>query len=467
MSNHREERDSLGSVRVPKDCYWGAQTQRSVMNFAIGTESMPWELIDAFAIQKIAAATCNHRLGLLDKKICDAIVRAASKIREGSVRDQFPLKVWQTGSGTQTNMNMNEVISNLAIESLGGTRGSKDPIHPNDHCNMSQSSNDSFPTAMHIATARMVHDVVLPAFDSFIASLAAKEREFASIIKIGRTHTQDATPLTLGQVFSAYGSHVSSHRDHIARCLDGVTMLAQGGTAVGTGLNAPQGFDEMMAKEISALTKIKFRPAHNKFAALASHDGISQLASVLSSAAAVLLKIGNDIRLLASGPRSGLGELILPALEPGSSIMPGKVNPTQCEALTQVAAQVIGNSTTITVACSHGQFELNVFKPVVIYNMLQSLRLIADAMNSFRTHCLDGIIANEQRIHLLMEQSLMLVTALNKHIGYDRAAAIAKKAHETGSTLRDAATESGWVTSQQFDDWVKPNAMLAPFSLEK
>ena len=467
MSNHREERDSLGSVQVPKDCYWGAQTQRSVMNFAIGTESMPWELIDAFAIQKIAAAICNHRLGLLDKKICDAIVRAASKIREGSVRDQFPLKVWQTGSGTQTNMNMNEVISNLAIESLGGTRGSKDPIHPNDHCNMSQSSNDSFPTAMHIATARMVHDDVLPAFDSFIASLAAKEREFASIIKIGRTHTQDATPLTLGQVFSAYGSHVSSHRDHIARCLDGVTMLAQGGTAVGTGLNAPQGFDEMMAKEISALTKIKFRPAHNKFAALASHDGISQLASVLSSAAAVLLKIGNDIRLLASGPRSGLGELILPALEPGSSIMPGKVNPTQCEALTQVAAQVIGNSTTITVACSHGQFELNVFKPVVIYNMLQSLRLIADAMNSFRTHCLDGIIANEQRIHLLMEQSLMLVTALNKHIGYDRAAMIAKKAHETGSTLRDAATESGWVTSQQFDDWVKPDAMLAPFSLEK
>lgn len=467
MSNHREERDSLGSVRVPKDCYWGAQTQRSVMNFAIGTESMPWELIDAFAIQKIAAATCNYHLGLLDKKICDAIVRAASKIREGSVRDQFPLKVWQTGSGTQTNMNMNEVISNLAIESLGGTRGSKDPIHPNDHCNMSQSSNDSFPTAMHIATARMVHDNVLPAFDSFIASLAAKEREFASIIKIGRTHTQDATPLTLGQVFSAYGSHVSSHRDHIAHCLDGVTMLAQGGTAVGTGLNAPQGFDAMMAKEISALTKIKFRPAHNKFAALASHDGISQLASVLSSAAAVLLKIGNDIRLLASGPRSGLGELILPALEPGSSIMPGKVNPTQCEALTQVAAQVIGNSTTITVACSHGQFELNVFKPVVIYNMLQSLCLIADAMNSFRTHCLDGIIANEQRIHLLMEQSLMLVTALNKHIGYDRAAAIAKKAHETGSTLRDAATESGWVTSQQFDDWVKPDAMLAPFSLEK
>ena len=383
------------------------------------------------------------------------------------MRDQFPLKVWQTGSGTQTNMNMNEVISNLAIESLGGTRGSKDPIHPNDHCNMSQSSNDSFPTAMHIATARMVHDAVLPAFDSFIASLAAKEAEFASIIKIGRTHTQDATPLTLGQVFSAYGSHVSSHRDHIARCLDGVTMLAQGGTAVGTGLNAPQGFDEMMAKEISTLTKIKFCTAPNKFAALASHDGISQLASVLSSAAAVLLKIGNDIRLLASGPRSGLGELILPALEPGSSIMPGKVNPTQCEALTQVAAQVIGNSTTITVACSHGQFELNVFKPVVIYNMLQSLRLIADAMNSFRTHCLDGITANEQRIHLLMEQSLMLVTALNKHIGYDRAAAIAKKAHETGSTLRDAAIASGLLTPQQFDEWVKPDTMLAPFSVEK
>lgn len=463
MSGHRIEEDSLGRVEVARDVYWGAQTQRALENFPIHDELMPLPLIHAFAIQKIAAARANMALGVLDKKRGDAIVHAALRIKAGELNEQFPLKVWQTGSGTQTNMNMNEVIANVAIDSLGGIIGSKEPIHPNDHCNMSQSSNDSFPTAMHIATALALQERLHPACLTILASLAKKEKEFAKIIKVGRTHTQDATPLTLGQVFSAYHAHIKSHHDSITQLMPDILSLAQGASAVGTGLNTPAGFDKIFAQEVSKITKMTFTPADNKFASLAGHDALLKLSGALNGLASSLMKIANDIRLLASGPRSGLGELILPALEPGSSIMPGKVNPTQCEALTQIAAQVMGNHHTISIACSHGQFELNVFKPIIIYNLLQSIFLLADGMMSFTLRCLDGIKANERRIEHLMKQSLMLVTALNKHIGYDDAARIAKKAYDDNCSLREAALALKLVSEQDFDKWVHPQDMIAPY----
>jgi len=462
MSKTRIETDTMGKIAVPADRYWGAQTQRSLRNFRIGEERMPAPLIRALGIQKKAAALANMELGELDKTISDAIVRAADEVIDGTLADHFPLVVWQTGSGTQTNMNANEVIANRAIELLGGRLGTKDPVHPNDHVNRGQSSNDSFPTAMHIAAVQEIGERLLPALTRLQEALAAKADAFAGIVKIGRTHTQDATPLTLGQEFSGYAAQVTHGIARAAGALPRLYPLAQGGTAVGTGLNAKAGFAELFAEKVAAITGLPFTTAANKFEALAAHDAIVEASGALNVLAASLTKIANDIRFLASGPRSGLGELILPENEPGSSIMPGKVNPTQAEALSQVCAQVIGNHTTITVAGASGHFELNVFKPVMIYNLLQSVRLLADACVSFADNCVAGIDANRERIAELVERSLMLVTALAPHIGYDAAAKIAKKAHADGTTLRKAALGLGLVTEAQFDDWVRPERMLGP-----
>ncbi|MDJ0948278.1 MAG: class II fumarate hydratase [Alphaproteobacteria bacterium] len=458
----RVETDSMGEVAVPADRYWGAQTQRSLGNFDIGTERMPMRLIRAFGIQKQAAARANMALGELDARIGDAIVRAAGEVAAGDLADHFPLVVWQTGSGTQSNMNANEVIANRAIELLGGAPGSKDPVHPNDHVNRGQSSNDSFPTAMHIAAALEIHERLLPALRHLRDALAAKQEAFKDIVKIGRTHTQDATPLTLGQEFSGYAAQLAAGIDRVEACLPRLYALAQGGTAVGTGLNAKAGFAERFAEEVAAITGLPFVSAANKFEALAAHDAMVETSGALNVLAASLMKIGNDIRFLGSGPRSGLGELLLPANEPGSSIMPGKVNPTQAEALTMVCAQVMGNHVAITVAGSNGHFELNVFKPVIIYNLLQSTRLLADAAVSFADNCVAGIQANAARIAELVDRSLMLVTALNPHIGYDNAAKIAKKAHDEGTTLKAAAVALGLVSAEDFDRWVRPEAMLGP-----
>jgi fumarate hydratase class II len=458
----RTESDSMGTIKVPAERYWGAQTQRSIQNFRIGGEHMPPPLIRAFGIQKRAAAEANVALGELPRKIGNAIVKAATEVMDGKLDDNFPLVVWQTGSGTQTNMNANEVISNRAIEMLGGTMGSKDPVHPNDHCNRGQSSNDSFPTAMHIAAVEEVTHRLLPALDHLRAALDDRRKAFAKIIKIGRTHTQDATPLTLGQEFSGYVTQIAFGIDRVKAALPRLTHLAQGGTAVGTGLNARKGFDKLFAEKVSKITGLKFVTARNKFEALAAHDALVEGSGALNTLAASLMKIANDIRFLGSGPRSGLGELALPANEPGSSIMPGKVNPTQCEAMTMVCAQVMGNHTTITVAGSTGHFELNVFKPVIIYNFLQSVRLIADACVSFADNCVAGIEANEDRIGALMRNSLMLVTALNPHIGYDSAAKIAKKAFADGTTLKEAGIALGLLTEKQFDAWVRPEKMVGP-----
>lgn len=460
----RSETDSFGAIDVPGDKYWGAQTARSRMNFKIGDETMPLPLIHAFGVLKRAAATVNMQLGVLDKKLGDAIVNAATEVMEGKHDGEFPLVVWQTGSGTQTNMNVNEVISNRAIEMLGGEMGSKKPVHPNDHVNMGQSSNDSFPTAMHIATLVELQKTLLPALKHLHDALLAKQKEFEPIIKIGRTHLQDATPLTLGQEFSGYVTQIA----YLIKMLDmdavafPIRYLAQGGTAVGTGLNAKQGFAEGFAKEVASITKLPFETAPNKFAYLAAHDQLVAFSGGLNTAATALMKIANDIRLLGSGPRCGLGELSLPENEPGSSIMPGKVNPTQCEALTMVCAQVMGNHVAVTVAGSNGHFELNVFKPVIIYNVLQSMRLIADACVSFTDNCVVGIEANVERIEQLRDESLMLVTALNPHIGYDNAAKAAKKAHKEGTTLKEAALSLGLLTSEQFDQWVRPEQMIGP-----
>ena len=462
MSDVRVETDSFGPIDVPADKYWGAQTERSRHNFKIGGETQPLPLIHALAIVKQAAAEVNLQVGKLDATVANAIVSVAQEIQAGKWDDQFPLVVWQTGSGTQTNMNVNEVISNRAIELLGGDKGSKKPVHPNDHVNMGQSSNDSFPTAMHIATAIEATRLLLPALDVLQAALQAKETEFAHIIKIGRTHTQDATPITLGQEFSGYRAAVEYGQARIVKNLADVYYLAQGGTAVGTGLNSTPEFAADFAAKVATLTGLPFQTAANKFEALASHGALNQFHGSLNALAADLLKIANDIRFLGSGPRSGLGELSLPENEPGSSIMPGKVNPTQCEALTMVATQVMGNQVTVSVAASQGHFELNVYKPVIAYNVLQSIRLLADAMVSFAEHCVVGIVANEAHIQQLMENSLMLVTALAPHIGYDAAAKIAKTAHHQGTTLREEALASGLVSDAEYDAWVRPEDMISP-----
>ncbi|TFF24926.1 class II fumarate hydratase [Jiella endophytica] len=458
----RTETDSIGAIEVADDRYWGAQTERSRNNFKIGTDRQPLPLIHALATIKKAAARVSAKKGRLPQEIADAIEKAADEIVAGRLDDHFPLVVYQTGSGTQTNMNVNEVISNRAIEMLGGKKGSKKPVHPNDHVNMSQSSNDVFPTAMHVAAVVEAKARLEPALETLHASLDRKAKEFASIIKIGRTHTQDATPVTLGQEFSGYAMALELAKKRIADSLDGVLALAQGGTAVGTGLNAPVGFDTEIAAEIAELTGQPFRTAENKFEALASHGALTFFHGSLNTLAADLMKIANDIRFLGSGPRSGLGELSLPANEPGSSIMPGKVNPTQCEALTMVATEVFGHETTVTVASSQGHFELNVFKPVIANAVLSSIRLLADGMESFAEHCVDGIEANEERIASLMQQSLMLVTALAPTIGYDNAANIAKTAHKKGTTLREEAIASGLVSAEDYDRIVDPSTMIAP-----
>jgi fumarate hydratase class II len=458
----RTETDSFGPIEVPADRYWGAQTQRSLQNFKIGGERLPPVLIHALGLQKQAAARANLRLGELEPKIGEAIVAAAAEVAEGRWDDHFPLVVWQTGSGTQSNMNANEVISNRAIESLGGTMGSKSPVHPNDHVNRGQSSNDSFPTAMHIAAATAASGQLIPALRHLAEALEKKIEEFASIVKIGRTHLQDATPLTLGQEFSGYAQQVRYGIARVEAALPAVLRLAQGGTAVGTGLNAKKGFAEAFAEEVAKLTGLPFVTAPNKFEALATHDSLVELSGVLNTLAVSLMKIANDFRLLGSGPRCGIGEISLPENEPGSSIMPGKVNPTQSEALTMVCAQVIGNHTTVSIAGATGHFELNVFKPVIIFNVAQSIRLLSDAAVSFTDNCVAGTEANRDRIATLLSESLMLVTALNPHIGYDKAAKIAKKAHAEGTTLKQAGVALGFLTEQQFDDWVKPEDMVHP-----
>ena len=462
MTKTRTESDSFGPIEVPTDRYWGAQTARSLMNFRIGVETMPPALVRAFGIVKRAAALANKDLGKLDADLADTIAEAAQDVIDGRLDGNFPLVVWQTGSGTQTNMNVNEVISNRAIEILGGEMGSKKPVHPNDHVNRSQSSNDSFPTAMHIAAAETIVHQLVPALQHLRDALHGKAQTFQHIIKIGRTHTQDATPIRLGQEFSGYAAQLDYGLTRIKQNVDYLFELAQGGTAVGTGLNAPVGFAEKFAEQVAELTGLPFRTAPNKFEALAAHDAYVSVHGALNTVAVSLFKIANDIRFLASGPRSGLGELILPENEPGSSIMPSKVNPTQCEAMTMVCAQVMGNNTTITIAGSQGHFELNVYKPVLAYNMLQSVRLLADACNSFADNCVVGIKADEARISDLMGRSLMLVTALAPRIGYDNAATVAKTAHKNGTTLREEALRLGYVTGEEFDALVRPEAMVEP-----
>jgi fumarate hydratase class II len=462
MGKTRVETDSFGPLQVPADKYWGAQTARSLINFRIGTETMPPEIIRALGIVKRAAALTNKDLGKLEPRLADAIAEAAQDVIDGRLDDNFPLAVWQTGSGTQSNMNANEVIANRAIEMLGGTLGSKDPIHPNDHVNRSQSSNDTFPTAMHIAAAEAIVRRLVPAVKTLRDALKAKSEQFGDIIKIGRTHTQDATPLTLGQEFSGYVAQLDAGIRRIELSLDGLYELAQGGTAVGTGLNCPPGFAERFAEHAAEITGLPFRTAPNKFEALAAHDAYVFAHGALNTLAVSLFKIANDIRFLGSGPRSGLGELSLPENEPGSSIMPGKVNPTQSEAMTMVAAQVMGNHTTMSVAGSQGHFELNVYKPVMAHAMLQSVRLLADACNSFAEKCVVGIEANEARIAELMQRSLMLVTALAPKIGYDNATKVAKTAHRNGTTLREEAVALGFVTAEEFDAIVRPENMIGP-----
>jgi fumarate hydratase class II len=461
-NNTRTESDTMGEVNVPADKYWGAQTQRSIENFPIGNDRMPTTLVRALGIQKQAAAKANLALGQLEANVANAIVAAAQEIIDGKFDDNFPLVVWQTGSGTQSNMNANEVIANRANEMMGGKPGDKSPVHPNDHVNRSQSSNDTFPAAMHISAAIEFQNRLIPSLNHLKDALDAKTKEFADIIKIGRTHTQDATPLTLGQEFSGYAAQMGGVIAGVERALPDLLQLAQGGTAVGTGLNTPKGFAERFAKEVAGITGLPFETMPNKFAGLAAHDAMVAASGALNVGAVAAMKIANDVRFLGSGPRSGIGELNLPANEPGSSIMPGKVNPTQCEALTMVAAEVMGNNMAVTVAGSNGHFELNVFKPVIIFNVLRSAGLLGDACRSFTDRCVDGIEANHERIGELMAQSLMLVTALNPHIGYDNAAKVAKKAFIDGSTLKTAAINLGVLTAEQYDKWVKPENMTEP-----
>ena len=458
----RTESDTFGPIEVPAERYWGAQTQRSLQNFRIGGERMPAPLVRALGLVKQAAALVNKDLGQLEARVAAAIAEAAAAIVEGRHDDEFPLVVWQTGSGTQSNMNANEVIAALANETLGGKRGGKSPVHPNDHVNRGQSSNDTFPTAMHIAAAREIHERLLPALRHLHSALEEKAASFSTIVKIGRTHLQDATPVTLGQEFSGYAAQVQLGMARIEATLPGLHALAQGGTAVGTGLNAHPQFAERFAAKVARLTGLPFTSAQNKFEALASHDALVFTHGALASLAAGLFKIANDVRLMGSGPRSGIGEISLPENEPGSSIMPGKVNPTQAEALTMVCTQVIGNETTVAFAGSQGHFELNVFKPVIANAVLQSIRLLGDAAVSFTDHAVAGIEPNRERLSELLQRSLMLVTALAPKIGYDNAAAIAKTAHKNGTTLREEAVRSGHVTAEEFDAVVRPETMLAP-----
>jgi fumarate hydratase class II len=462
MTKTRTETDTFGPIEVDASRYWGAQAQRSLGNFKIGWEKQPTAIVRALGIVKRAAAETNMALGGLDKAIGETIVKAAQEVIDGKLDEHFPLAVWQTGSGTQSNMNANEVISNRAIEMLGGVMGSKKPVHPNDHVNMSQSSNDTYPTAMHIACAEEIQHRLLPALKHLHIALAAKVTAWADIIKIGRTHTQDATPLTLGQEFSGYAAQISNGIARIEQSMPKLMELAQGGTAVGTGLNAPVGFDKMVAERIAKITGMHFTTAPNKFEALAAHDAMVFSHGAINTVAASLFKIANDIRLLGSGPRSGLGELALPENEPGSSIMPGKVNPTQCEALTQVCVQIFGNNTALTFADSQGHFELNVYNPVMAYNFLQSVRLMADAAVSFTDNCVVGIEPRRDNIKAGLERSLMLVTALAPKIGYDNAAKIAKTAHKNGTTLKQEAVGGGYVTAEEFDALVRPEDMIAP-----
>lgn len=458
----RTERDTLGTVEVPTDRYWGAQTQRSLHHFSISNERMPIEVIHALALIKKVAARVNNELGRLEGRISDAITKVCDEILDGQHDEHFPLYVWQTGSGTQTNMNVNEVIANRAIELTGGELGSKDPVHPNDHVNLSQSSNDVFPTAMHIAAVQMLHDSLLPSLERLRAALQGKVEQFHEIVKIGRTHLQDAVPLTLGQEFSGYVAQLDAVKVSMETSLTPLYSLALGGTAVGTGLGTPKGFAEKSAQQIAEATGQPFITASNKFAALAAHDALVVSHGCLKALAIALMKIANDIRWLGSGPRCGLGELQLPENEPGSSIMPGKVNPTQCEALTMICCQVMGNDTTMSIAGSQGAFELNVYKPVLIYNYLQSARLLADGCDSFRRFCIEGLEANVGHLRETVERSLMLVTALSPSIGYDQAAAIAKKAHQEGITLQESALALGHVTKQEYDDVVRPEQMTHP-----
>jgi fumarate hydratase class II len=458
----RSETDSFGPIEVAADRYWGAQTERSRRNFRIGHDRMPLPIIRALGMVKLAAAETNRELGLLDQRRASAVVRAAREVIDGKLDDHFPLVVWQTGSGTQTNMNLNEVIANRANELLGGKLGAKHPVHPNDHVNMSQSSNDSFPTAMHIAAAMRITADLIPALAELHRALRKKEKAFAGIVKIGRTHTQDATPLTLGQEFSGYAAQVASGTARLRLAVRDLYPLAQGGTAVGTGLNSKPRFARLFARHIAKITKMPFTSAANKFEALASNDAYVFAHGAINSVATGLFKIANDIRLLGSGPRSGLGELILPENEPGSSIMPGKVNPTQCEAMTMVCCQVFGNHTAITVAGSQGHFELNVYKPVLAYCMMHSIQLLADVARSFTENCVEGIRADEKRIRELMERSLMLVTALAPRIGYDNAAKVAKAAHIRGTTLKEEAVRLGFVSAADFDRLVQPKKMTRP-----
>jgi fumarate hydratase, class II len=458
----RSETDSFGPIDVAADRYWGAQTERSRQNFRIGQDRMPISVVHALGIVKLASAQTNRELGLLDARRAGAITRAAREVIDGKLDDHFPLVVWQTGSGTQTNMNLNEVIANRANEMLGGKRGAKEPVHPNDHVNMSQSSNDSFPTAMHIAAAGRITADLIPALSELLRELRRKEKAFAKIVKIGRTHTQDATPLTLGQEFSGYAAQIESGIARLRLAVKELLPLAQGGTAVGTGLNSKPRFAGMFARQVAKITRLPFTSAPNKFEALASNDAYVSAHGAINSVATGLFKIANDIRLLGSGPRSGLGELILPENEPGSSIMPGKVNPTQCEAITMVCCQVFGNQTAVTVAGSQGHFELNVYKPVLAYCMMNSIQLLSDAARSFTEHCVVGIRADEKRIRELMERSLMLVTALAPRIGYDNAAKVAKEAHARGTTLKEEAVRLGFVNAAEFERLVQPDKMTHP-----
>jgi fumarate hydratase class II len=462
MQTTRTETDSFGPIEVPADRYWGAQTQRSLQNFRIGGERMPDALIRAFGIQKKAAALANMALGILDEKLGRAIAEAAQEVIDGRLNDHFPLVVWQTGSGTQTNMNLNEVIANRANEMLGAPLGAKKPVHPNDHVNLSQSSNDSMPTAMHIAAAQQTTTRLLPALRELQSELETKSSDFADIVKIGRTHLQDATPLTLGQEFSGYACQIENGIRRVESALPRILELAQGGTAVGTGLNAAPGFAEAFAAEVERMTGLDFVSAPNKFEALAAHDALVELSGALNTVAVSAMKIANDIRLLASGPRCGIGELVLPENEPGSSIMPGKVNPTQAEALTMVAVEVMGNHVAVTIAGSQGHLELNVYKPVIIFNVLRSIRLLADAAESFTENCVAGIEPDRTRIAELVERSLMLVTALTPRIGYDAAAKVARKAHAEKITLREAAAALGVLDAEEFDRLVRPEAMVHP-----
>ena len=458
----RKEKDSMGEIDVPEDKYFGAQTQRSLNNFKIGGETFQRDFIRAYGIVKKAAASVNNSKGLLDSKLADAIKKASQEVIEGKLDEHFPLVVWQTGSGTQSNMNFNEVIANRSIELLGGELGSKEPVHPNDHVNMGQSTNDTFPTAINIAAVEAVSNKLMPELKELCNSLKKKSDEFDKIIKLGRTHLQDATPLSLGQEFSGYSSALSHGIKRVEKGLESCYELAMGGTAVGTGINSFDGFGQLVANEISELTNLPFITAENKFEALGGQDCIVELSGSLKTVAVSLFKIANDIRWLSSGPRSGIGEILIPENEPGSSIMPGKVNPTQCEAMTMVCTQVMGNDNTISIAGASGNFELNVFRPVIAYNIIQSIILLTDACNSFRLNCVNGIEANKERIHSNLYNSLMLVTALNSHIGYDKAAEVAKKAYKEKISLRDAIVDLGYLSGEDFDQLVQPEKMIKP-----